>query len=462
MSLVLLLLLSAFVASAAEPPVYILLWFDTEDYITPEDDEACLRLANDLTARGIRASFKIVAERARAFETRKRSDVIKALKKHEIAYHSENHSIPPAPAVYLRKLGMTEGAEEFYRREGPGARDVQRIFGVKQLATYGQPGSSWGPQSHAALRRMNIPTYVDEGRHVGVNSQPFWYGGLLYAFNLAPYTIRVDINDESKSEAAIQNARSLAQELQKKGGGVMHFWYHPNEFVTTEFWDGVNFSRGANPPRDQWKPAKLRTKEDSERCYRILNAYVDQLKAIPGAKFVTTLDLLNLYQPPAAAAPDPERAKQLLRESITWHENWSASELAAAALKAPTPGVGAPSARRESTYRGATISRADFERALGEVQKFIRAESRLPVEVWIGDDTLSIGDFVATAIQDRGTDPSIPVQRGKLAFETHVAADSCRNFNWVIHPEGFCAPELYDLGKIEAWTLKPARFKVIK
>ena len=462
MSLVLLLLLSAFVAAAAEPPVYILLWFDTEDYITPEDDEACLRLANDLISRGVRASFKIVGERARAFETRKRSDVIRALKKHEIAYHSENHSIPPAPAVYLRKLGMTEGAEEFYRREGPGARDVQRIFGVKQLATYGQPGSSWGPQSHAALRRMNIPTYVDEGQHVGVDSQPFWYGGLLYAFNLAPYTIRVDINDESKSEAAIQNARSLAKELQKKGGGVMHFWYHPNEFVTTEFWDGVNFSRGANPPRNQWKPAKLRTKEDSERCYRILNTYVDQLKAIPGAKFVTTMDLLNLYQPPAGTAPDAERAKQLLRESITWHENWSAAELATAALKAPAPGVGAPLARRESTYRGATISRSDFERALSDAQRFIRAESRLPVEVWIGDDTLSIGDFVATAIQDRGTDSSIPVQRGKLAFETHVATDSCRNFNWVIHPEGFCAPELYDLGKMEAWTLKPARFKVIK
>jgi hypothetical protein len=462
MSLVLLLLLSAFVASAAEPPVYILLWFDTEDYITPQDDEACLRLANDLTARGVRATFKIVGEKARVLETRKRTDVIKALKKHEIAYHSENHSIPPAPAVYLRKLGMIEGAEEFYRREGPGARDVQRIFGVTKLATYGQPGSSWGPQSHAALRKLGIPTYVDEGQHVGINSQPFWYGGLLYAFNLAPYTIRIDINDESKSEAAIAKARSLAQELQKKGGGVMHFWYHPNEFVTTEFWDGVNFSRGANPPRDQWKPATLRTKDDSERCYRILNTYVDQLKAIPGARFVTTMDLLNLYEPPATTAPDMKRAKQLLGESITWHDRWSAAELAAAALQAPTSGVGAPSARRESTYRGAAISRANFERALRDAQNFIRTEGRLPVEVWIGDDTLSIGDFVATAIQDSGANASIPVQRGRLAFETHVATDPCRNFNWVIHPEGFCAPELYDLGKIEAWTLKPARFKVIK
>jgi hypothetical protein len=272
----------------------------------------------------------------------------------------------------------------------------------------------------------------------------------------------VDINDETKLDGTASKATALAQELQKKGGGVMHFWYHPNEFVTTEFWDGVNFSRGANPPRDQWKPAKLRTKEDSERCYRIFNAYIDHLKKIPGARFVTTMDLLSLYEPAVAGVPDGARAKQLLRKSITWHDSWSAAELAAAALGAAKPGVGAPVARRESTYRGSTIPRGNFEQALRDVQSFIRTEGRLPAEAWLGDDTLSIGDFVATATGADGSASAVPVQRATLAFETHVATDPCQNFNWVIHPEGFCAPELYELAKIEAWTLKPARLKMLK
>lgn len=459
MSLVVLLFL-ALTAVAAEPPVYVLLWFDTEDYITPQDDDACLRLAKDLSARSVPATFKIVAEKARVLKQRKRFDVIRAMKAHDIAYHSENHSIPPAPAVYLRPLGMQEGADEFVRREGPGAKDVMRIFGAKSLSTYGQPGSSWGPQSHAALVRMKIPTYIDEGRHVGIDNRPFWFGGLLWIFNLGPYAIRMDINDESKLEATVANATVRAKALQQSGGGVMHFWYHPNEFVTTEFWDGVNFSRGASPAREDWKPAKLRTPEDSERCYRILNNYVDRLKAIPGVRFVTARQVLDLFEKPTAPVGKPEGAKAMLRESINWHDKWSAADLLATALSVPRTSVGAPIARRESTVKTATIPRRQFDRAVKTAIETIRAENRLPVEIWIDSETLSIGDFAATFVRDDGRSPQVAVHRGALDFEKHVATDACRNFNWVIHPEGFCAPELYALARVEAWTLKPAKMRL--
>ena len=33
----------------ANPPIYVTLWFDTEDYILPEDDDATKRLAEMLT-----------------------------------------------------------------------------------------------------------------------------------------------------------------------------------------------------------------------------------------------------------------------------------------------------------------------------------------------------------------------------------------------------------------------------
>jgi hypothetical protein len=434
-------------------PVYVTLWFDTEDYITPEDDEACLRLARDLTARGVQATFKIVAEKARVLEKRGRRDVIAAMKKHDIAYHSENHSIPPAPAVYLKNLSMAAGAEEFLAREGPGARDVMRIFGVKRLSTYGQPGSSWGPQSHAALRRMAIPSYVDEGRHVGVNHQPFWFGGLFWVFHLGPNAIRADIDDESKLEAAIAHARSRVAELRKAGGGVLHFWYHPNEFVCTEFWDGVNFSRGANPPREAWKPARLRSKESSEQAYRILNRYVEELKKIPGVAFASVAQLMSKYEPEAPPPIDPARAKALLRERLNFHDRWSAAELVAAAVGAP--GVtAAPLEKRESSFRAETISATELNAAAEQARRHIRETRRLPVEVWIANETLSVADFAATLAHGDGK-----IHRGQPEFENYIATDACRNFNWVIHPEGFCAPELYRLARIEAWTLKPAHLR---
>ncbi len=71
----------AMVSRADERPgmTYVALWFDTEDYLLPASDDAALRLADWLTERHIRATFKVVGEKARVLESRSRSDVIAAL-----------------------------------------------------------------------------------------------------------------------------------------------------------------------------------------------------------------------------------------------------------------------------------------------------------------------------------------------------------------------------------------------
>src|SRR5215212_314239 len=97
----------------AAAPVHVLLWFDTEDYVDPASDDAALRIATDLSNLGVRATFKVVGEKARVLEARKRTDVIRALSRHAIGYHSNYHSIHPTPAEYLRQFGALEGAAEF-------------------------------------------------------------------------------------------------------------------------------------------------------------------------------------------------------------------------------------------------------------------------------------------------------------------------------------------------------------
>ncbi len=132
-------------------PVYVTLWFDTEDYILPQSDDAAKRLAETLTRLGVRATFKVVGEKARTLERRGRKDVIAALKKHEIGYHSDTHSQQPTIAVYLRHTGWEDGAAEFFRREVQGVRDIERIFGVTP-SCYGQPGAAWASQTYPALK----------------------------------------------------------------------------------------------------------------------------------------------------------------------------------------------------------------------------------------------------------------------------------------------------------------------
>ena len=454
------LLLSA-AALVARGPVYVVLWFDTEDYIEPAADDAALRLATDLDKLGVRATFKVVGEKARVLESRGRIDVIRALAHHDIGYHSNFHSIQPTPALYLRGMGWLDGAAEFERRERPGVDDIRRIFGVTP-SCYGQPGSSWGPQTYRALLRMGIPVYLDEGEQVGLGEQTFWLGGMLHVFNMGRYLIRADLNDESHISQTFEKFDRAAEALESEKGGVISIYYHPTEFVTTAFWD-LNFAKGANPERSDWKKPPRRTVEDSERCYRILMRYVEHAKSRTGVRFVTARELPLLYQSALSHGGDRTLIARHMAEHqtflVTDQGVFSVAEMMEILLGMEPSVIEGPVARGQTAYRGSEIPRPAFERAKTDAAGFIRAHRRLPAEVWIGSEKLSLADFAATLAADNGVSGAIAIRKGNLEFEKYVATDAQRTFNWPIHPEGFSAPELLDLARLQAWTLKPARLK---
>jgi hypothetical protein len=455
------LLLMACPLSAATP-VYVVLWFDTEDYIEPKADDAALRIARDLSAEGVRATFKVVGEKARVLEKRGRRDVIQALAQHAIGYHSNWHSVHPTPAEYLVRLGYLEGAEEFERREGPGVADVKRIFG-KQPVCYGQPGSSWGPQSNLALRKLGIPVYLDEGEQVGVDEQPFWYGGLLYVFRMGKNQFRAQLNAGAEDTAAYQRFDEAAARLASGGGGAISIYYHPTEFVTTEFWDAVNFARGANPERDAWVKPRLRTAEESERCYGVLRRFVQHMKAQPGVRFVTAQDLLGIYADPAAKGVDRKAVAAHLSRGIVFGEiqgqMLSAAEMLLGLMEVEPQIVDGPVAPGTTIYAKPTIPAAAFRKATSDAADFVRRFHRLPNEVFVGAETLSLADFAATLAGSLdGVDP-VKVVPGRIEFDRYFASDGRKTFNWVIHPEGFNGAPLLELGRLQGWTLKPAKLR---
>jgi hypothetical protein len=443
----------------AQSPVYLVLWFDTEDYMEPSSDDAALRIATDLEAQGVRATFKVVGEKARVLEARGRTDVIRALSKHCIGYHSNFHSIPPAPSVYLRRMGFLEGAAEFERREAPGAADIKRIFGVTPVA-YGQPGSSWGPQSNPALRHMGIPVYLDEGTQVGVDSQPFWFGGLLHIFNMGDYSVRLDVNHEEKNAAIFEQFDADVKKLSASGGGVISTYFHPTEFVTTEFWDAVNFSNGAARDRKDWVRPHMRTKEESERCYALLKRYVEHALKTPGVHFVTAQDMLQLYLPQAAPTVDRAAIARHLASGITFLKTGSAvlspADMLLQLLGLEPQIVDGPSAHGSTTYHGESIPAYQWESAKKDVASYISSNHRLPPEAFLGSETLSLADFTATLANAEISPGEIHLQHGQLAFERYFATDPEEPFRWPIHPPHFAAPELLDLARLQGWTLKPA------
>ncbi|MCZ2073588.1 MAG: hypothetical protein HUU41_12495 [Bryobacteraceae bacterium] len=458
-----LLLLLLFIAVApAKATVYVLLWFDTEDYIEPASDDAALRIANDLSAMGVRATFKVVGEKARVLEARGRRDIFHALTPHDIGYHTDWHSVPPAPAVYLRALGWLEGAAEFERRERQGIADITRIFGIAP-SCYGQPGSSWAPQALRALKRMGIDTYVDEGSQIGVNEQPFWLDGVLNVFNMGQYSLRASLDIGARISDDIARFDAAVKKLSAQGGGVISIYYHPTEFVTTEFWDGVNFPGGRMTEPEQWKSPQRRSAEDSERCFNILKQYVEYARTRPEVQFLTARELRRIFDGLRPPALDRSIAARHMAEHITFlvtgNGSYSAADLLQILLGLEPRDVEGPSERGQTNFEGAMIPRSAFERAKKDAISAIETLNRLPANLWLGSQQLSLIDFAATLASDSGAPAGVALRRGKPEMEQYVARNPTAPFRWPIHPEGFTAPELLDLARLQAWTLKPARLR---
>ncbi len=471
-------------ASQSAAPIYVTLWFDTEDYILPQSDDAAKRIAEMLTRMGVKATFKIVGEKARVLEQRGRKDVIAALKKHEIGYHANLHSGQPTPAVYLQNAGWEDGIAEFYRREVQGVRDIERIFGVTPIC-YGQPGSSWGPQSHPALKKMGVSMYLDDSSHVGIAEQPFYYGGMLNVFKMGSNLTRMDLGKQDNLSTAQTKFQQAAEKLWQRGGGTISIVYHPCEFVHREFWDGVNFRRGANPPRSEWKLPPMQTAEEIERNYRDFEQYVQFMQKQPGVQFVHCAELMKFYQDRALGFNFTQKEIVAIAQSV--QKEISFQQMNGLALSAADSfallteaylslldGKKQPlklkllygPARTFSTSVGGnkptTVRLVEFSETVRDVARFIQTHGRIPDEVWIGAQSFSPQDYLATlgaVIESwRSYDGNLTValRQGLFVADQYVAEDSTPLWGWVIFPEGFHAPKLMELAKLQAWTLKPA------
>ena len=468
---------------AAAPPVYVVLWFDTEDYILPASDDAALHIATFLTHENIRGTFKVVGEKARTLERRGRTDVIEALKKHEIGYHSNYHSVQPTPAAYLDALGWDDGVAEFDRRERPGFDDVRRIFGVAP-SCYGQPGSSWAPQTLGAMKQWGMKVYLDAGRHVALDGKPFYYCGLLNIYQITnmPRTGLTNPGDLQEAESKFSDAR---KQLQSEGGGLISIIYHPCEFAHKEFWDGANFRNGANPPREQWKLPAAKTPEETRVAFDIWENYVRFMRHFDDVRFITASDAVQLYADRAvdqkwntaavktlatavgdapgfqqrdgyslSAAEILAILSQFVAERAAGHEN--------ASIAYPSSPYG-PSSPEVALEGPVTVDGEQFLRTAADVADSVRVHGRIPSAVWLGSQPVPPEAFlrslalVAVDLADgKPMAKTIEIKPARLASAKYVAGDDPNLWKWVIFRPGFHAPHVMELAKREAWSLKPA------
>lgn len=479
-------------AAAGNAQVDVVLSFDTEDFLLPASDDAAKRLADMLTDRGIRATFRVVGEKARVLERRGRGDVIAALCRHAIGYHTDLHSVHPTPQEYLSTCGLLDGVAEFVRREKQGAADVRRIFGRQTLSGYCQPGASWACQVLVALDPLGVsPVSAEIGIHVGLHDKPFWTAGVLNVYEMGEYYTDMPLYDPAALEPAKVKVSQMVDRLRAEGGGLISIGYHPCDWVHEQFWDAVNFRYGANPPREQWKAPPQRPAEQTEQAFARFARYIDHIKSL-GVRFVTNEELPAIY------------ADRLRTEGLTQSELTQAAKSIAdgrcagvdyrmiggkaispadlfelltvavgglidgkqVAFPLPARGILGPDSRPgRDAQSGQTVSWPAMRDATLDVRDYLQVNRRVPPRVFIGADYVSPADFLqglaavwCHSVEQEGL-PRDGLRLGanlSVLTERHVAEVPVTPFTWSIHKPNLNIAGILEVARLQAWTLKPA------
>jgi hypothetical protein len=397
----------------------------------------------------------------------------------DIGYHTDYHSKPPSIPEAMLGYGWKDGIEAFVNREQAGLDTLRQMFG-RTPSCYGQPGGAWAPQVYPALRQWGIPTYLDGGPWVNLGKRPHRYCDVLNILSVAGL-MHIGIDGGAQEVEKRQARLGEMVERMRHTGGEISLYAHECEFVTDEFWDKVNFRGGKDTPREQWQPAPLIPEAESEARYAAMDRFLSFVQSLPDVEIVTAADAPSLY-------PDPVRERTFtpheiarlaanMADSVTHQETdegfLSPGELFGLVIKLLAERVRTGEWPATIPYRyfdGPTASphieiATDslsldnlFGTALFE-DAALDYTGHMPAEVQIGRNWIAPADLLATvgAVLPRWLDGSAydaPVVRGHFAqadyVPDHVAWD------WIVFPDGFDGDALLELGKLQAWTLKPA------
>lgn len=251
----------------------LIISFDSEDYLTPASADAELWWAQALSARRLRGSFQLVGELVRALRRWQRQDVIDAIAKHEIGFHTDRHSQPPTHPEAVQDLSLRDGIAHVLGREAPGLASIAETFG-RWPVSYCSPGDSWTPATLLAMARMGLSLYCN-GKVTGIPRAPHWYCGLLVS------SYNLDFQSYYEDSRFVPGAfERRIEELvaTTPADGVIVLFTHPTRLVTADFWDQA-FAKGRRRAIADCPPAPLRPADEVERYQRRCASWLDGLAA---------------------------------------------------------------------------------------------------------------------------------------------------------------------------------------
>jgi len=460
--------------------IYVAFQFDTEDFVTPETDDVLLDLTNILDQFGVKGSFCIVGEKLRALKRRGRLDVLEALKKHDIAYQSDLHSIHPVISEYVKDKKWDEGIKEIKKREGPGLEFLKEVFN-RTPSAFIQPGGSWAPETPYALKEMGVPVYVD-----GIfREDPVWFCGSLCfraAMNFLEHSTPADLDMLKSRFDSIYSS--------KINGGLITIVMHPCMFFTEKFWDAINFSYGKNTPTEKLVSAPLRDEREIKESLRIFQMFLSFILEHPNVKAITFREVAKIFRDPEERKLTPDQIFTLARKASKqndWQVIAGISISPAEMLRLfvdlivdylqkglepksmPVRFTLGPTSKPSETRSLEEIALNDILEIARVAKKFMDMHGRVPSTITKDKIEFSPGILLEVTakiisyysehrnlperIKVHGL-PNLPevVERWNLIKKIND------QWRWRIFPDNFKPKRIEELTLLQAWTMRPAIF----
>ncbi len=459
--------------------VSVIISFATEDFVTPETDDALGWLADELAERDIAGCFAMVGDKARALRERGRKDIIAKVAAHEIDYHGNDHHFFPPMAMTVEQMTWDEGVAWLLAHEAPGLTDLEGLFGQRPAAWVRTDGH-WTAQVLCAFSLLGMRVYGL--RAFGYGDPALWsYMNMVspaYSIGLDQYIREAGSPAELLTAAALDFERKAAEVGED---GLIVYGTHPCMWACETFYDLHNIKRrGRVPAKDKWRPAPLLPRWRNKRDRQFFGMWLDYLLE-SDVEFITYGQLADRCDQPANEWLTRPQLAGLARQvrrrfgaAKIGGRFYNAAEILAALCwalarcddgslppRVPVRRPLGPVETPENLTKSLTVSTQPALAAAGKADVYISDHHRLPAQVTVGRNQLGPAQLLALAAE-----VYLAAAEGRKLGATRISPgpDCPREAEQLgdASIQSYCLPKDYhptrllEQIRLQSWTMKPA------
>jgi len=477
--------------------MYVTLHFDVEDTVYPAQertDDIPGWLAQTLSKAGLRGTFHVIGDKARAMVQRGRTDVFAAMTEHEIAIHTDSNSHPLVPEL-VEKCGWADGVARLVDYERRAAEALKKAFWKAPTAT-SRHAVFTSPQSYGAAAEMGLP-YVYSFAYWPGHRGPCWYGGALCFPTRTAEPGQPDCHLSVGLEPTLSHDDPFEEKLRQTGEGLDRavaagieclslFVGHPIRVRAKGWTEDELFANGRNRTLEELGYAyELKTRAEMEKARENFARFCECLRSRTDIQVigigraaelfsrqpsqVSRDSLLAYCSAPDAAQPhldplySPAEIVTALAESLVEGEGRGALPRAVERRRVIGP-VEKPVLMPEKPF----VSREELLGLCRELVAHVKATGHVPANLALGEARIGLGSLHAACVASfaaacRG-EQFARLRLVRVPRYPAFAHEMDKMMSW-IEESSFFGPDFSAEGlrlhaRLQTWSLKPARSRV--